>query len=528
MFGQVFWRDCELGMSFPRVFLDELKSCISLTKLVGKKVIWDDKKSNEKKGDMWASCPLTPEGGVSFHVVGEKGYYYCFDCHAKGDSISFIQHSEGLDFSKAVEFLAKEAGMEIPENVNPKSLGSNNSEQLSAVIRTAQTWFQFQLCADVGLPARDYLGRRDVTDQIVGNWELGYAPDTSGGLYDFLMEKNFDPSVIVKSGLCVSRGVDRFRDKITFPIRDNLGRIVSFGGQSIVPNVKAKYLEGSKSVLFDRCKCLFNLQAASVAVRRGEPLILVEGYLDTIKMVEAGFCGAVSSFGSAVTEEQLRLLWNIMPEPIIAFNGGQKGINAAMRLIERALPLVTLNRSLRFALLPDGYSPGSLISSNDANLMAEILNGSMSLVEFLWFFEVRGRDFDNIKDFVALDRRLRSRIKMLSSSAIRAHYSQKIKFMRKGLVEGGRREDNNLTTVRTFSENCKLDITSRYLSFIVCQCDCGHRSILSFGKNNSLLGRVNESSVHYLIDRLRCSVCCNPPSKIFDDRQNLIFSFKQN
>ncbi len=422
-------------MSLPPGFLDELRSRASLSQVVGRKVIWDARKSNQGKGDMWAPCPFHQEKSASFHVDDRKGFYYCFGCHAKGDAISFVRETENVGFMEAVEILAREAGMPMPARDPRAQEKSDRRGQLAEVMEQAVQFFRLQLRTRAASETRAYLDRRKLSDQQRERWEIGFAPEGWQGLWDHLRGKGVDDDLILAAGLAKpsdrgGRPYDTFRNRIMFPIRDARGRCIAFGGRAMDPTDKAKYLNSPETELFDKGRSLYNLGPARAAAGKGQPLIVAEGYMDVIALEAAGFQAAVAPLGTAITENQLQMLWRIAPEPIIALDGDAAGLNAAMRLIDLALPLLEAGQSLRFAIMPEKMDPDDLIRDRGTAAMQELLDQAQPMVRLLWRRETEGRSFDSPERRAMLDKSLRDKIKTIRDSSIRNHYGQEIKNLR--------------------------------------------------------------------------------------------------
>ncbi|MGA9254790.1 MAG: DNA primase [Roseobacter sp.] len=422
-------------MSLPPGFLDELRSRSSLTQVVGRKVMWDARKSNQGKGDMWAPCPFHQEKSASFHVDDRKGFYYCFGCHAKGDAISFVRETENVGFMEAVEILAREAGMPMPERDPQAQQKADRRTQLADVMEQAVKFFKLQLNTAAAAEARTYLERRGLGTSVLDRWEIGYAPDQWQALWDHLKSKDIDDDLILGAGLAKpsSKGgkpYDTFRGRIMYPIRDARGRAIAFGGRAMDPNDNAKYLNSPETELFDKGRSLYNQGPARTAAGKGKPLIVAEGYMDVIALASAGFEAAVAPLGTAITESQLQLLWRIAPEPIIALDGDQAGLRAAMRLIDLALPLLEAGQSLRFALMPAGKDPDDLLREQGAGALQKLLDEAIPMVQLLWRRETEGRVFDSPERKASLDKALREKIMLIKDPSIRSHYGQAIKDLR--------------------------------------------------------------------------------------------------
>ena len=425
-------------MSLPPGFLDELRTRTSLSQVVGRKVMWDARKSNQGKGDMWAPCPFHQEKTASFHVDDRKGFYYCFGCHAKGDAISFVRETENVSFVEAIEILARESGMQVPKRDPKAQEKADRRSELAEVMEQAVQHFRLQLKTAAAADARDYLTRRGLSEATQDRFEIGFAPDTRQGLYQHLTGKGVAPDLIIDAGLCAKPDdggapYDRFRGRIIFPIRDPRGRAIALGGRAMDPNARAKYLNSPETMLFDKGRSLYHHGPAREAAGKGQPLIVAEGYMDVIALAEAGFGATVAPLGTAITEDQLQLLWRISPEPVIALDGDVAGLRAALRLIDLALPMLEAGKSLRFALLPEGQDPDDLIKAQGRSAMQKIIDGALPMVSLLWQRETEGKVFDSPERKAALDKSLRTAIKRIPDPSVRNHYGEEIKQLRWGL-----------------------------------------------------------------------------------------------
>ncbi len=438
-------------MSLPPGFLDELRTRISLSQVVGRKVMWDMRKSNQTRGDMWAPCPFHQEKTASFHVDDRKGFYYCFGCHAKGDALTFIRETENVGFMEAVEILAREAGMQMPARDPAARQQADRRTALADVMDEAIRHYRLMLSTAAGQDARDYLARRGLDPAAQARFGIGYAPDVRQGLFQTLTAKGIAPERIVECGLCArpddgGAPYDRFRGRVIFPIRDVRGRAISLGGRAMDPNARAKYLNGPETPLFDKGRNLYNHGPAREACGKGAQLIVCEGYMDVIAMVEAGFGGAVAPLGTAITEDQLRLMWRIHDEPVIALDGDRAGMRAALRVIDLALPLLEAGKGLRFAVMPEGFDPDDLIRVQGSGAVEKVLAEARPMVNLLWQRETEGKLFDSPERRAALDKSLRAAIRRIADPSIRGHYGDEIRRLREELFgtawrgrDGGKR-----------------------------------------------------------------------------------------
>lgn len=414
-------------MSLPNGFLDELRSRICLSDVVGRKVQWDLRKSNQARGDMWAPCPFHQEKTASFHVDDNKGFYYCFGCQAKGDAIGFIKETENVNFIEAVEILASEVGLQMPE-FDPKSKEkADRNKILLEIMEQSVNFFRLTLNSNQGKHALEYLKKRGLSSDAIERFEIGFAPADQTTLTQKLIDKGYDLDAIIETGMSVksdesNRLYDRFRARIMFPIRDSRGRCIAFGGRSLDPAARAKYLNSPETPLFDKGSNLYNLVSARSAVGRGEPLIVAEGYMDVIALDSGNFNGAIAPLGTAITEKQLQLMWRISPEPIIALDGDKAGLRAAYRLIDLSLPLLRTGKALRFSIMPEGKDPDDLIRNEGASVFKNLIDEAVPMVDLIWKRETEGKSFDSPERRAGLDKSLSDVIALIKDKNLKNHY----------------------------------------------------------------------------------------------------------
>ena len=339
---------------------------------------------------------------------------------------------------EAVEILAGEAGMQMPERDPQAQEKADRRTLLAEVMEQAVQFFRLQLRTGAAAEARAYLDRRGLSVEAQELWEIGFAPDAWQAMWDHLRGKSVDEELILGAGLAKpsqkgGKPYDTFRNRIIFPIRDARGRAIAFGGRAMDPGDNAKYLNSPETELFDKGRSLFNHGRAREAAGKGQPLVVAEGYMDVIALSEAGFNATVAPLGTAVTEHQLQMLWRVADEPIIALDGDTAGLRAAMRVIDLALPLLEAGKSLRFAIMPEGMDPDDLIRASGAAAMQDRLDQAQPMVRLLWQREIEGRVFDSPERKAALDKALREKIMLIRDPSLRSHYGQEINQLRRTL-----------------------------------------------------------------------------------------------
>ncbi|HXV24818.1 MAG TPA: DNA primase [Alphaproteobacteria bacterium] len=426
-------------MSFPPSFLDELRARLTLSSIVGRRV-----RLQRRGREHLGLCPFHNEKTPSFTVNDDKAFFHCFGCGAHGDVISFVMRTEGLGFPEAVERCAQEAGLEVPATSPQERAKAERQATLHAALEAAADWFERQLQGPEGRGGLAYLRERGLSDEAIARFRLGFAPDSRGALKTALIRQGVPEPLLLEAGLLIrppednpGPTYDRFRRRIIFPIADRRGRIIAFGGR-ILGEGEPKYLNSPETPLFHKGRTLYGLaQARKPAQEKGE-VIVAEGYMDVIAMSEGGFANTVAPLGTALTEEHLRQLWRLAPEPILCFDGDAAGQRAAARAAERALPHLVPGFSLRFALLPAGLDPDDLIRSQGAQPLAEILGAAEPLVDRIWALEAASRRLDTPERRAGFRAALRARVGVISDPTVRRDYAAEMERRLEGQFGTGR------------------------------------------------------------------------------------------
>jgi DNA primase len=399
-------------LKFDERFLDELKSRLRLSDVIGRTV------KLRRQGREYAGLsPFGKEKSPSFFVNDDKGFYHDFSSGKHGDLISFLQETERLTFREAVERLAAEAGMALPAEDPRQAEVEHKRQGLLDWTELAAKWFEAQLRRPAGEAARHYLDGRALPEDQWARFRLGFAPSGRTGLKDYLIAKGAKPAELIDAGLLISpedggAPYDRFRDRIIFPITDGRGRVVSFGGRAMDPEARAKYLNGPETSLFHKGSLLYGLYEARRILHVNEKagagaLVVVEGYMDVIACQRAEIA-AVAPMGTALTEEQMAVLWRLHPEPTLCFDGDGAGRRAAFRSLDRALPLLQPGRSFKFALVTGGKDPDDVLRDQGAAALKAQLAATRPFVEVLFERERDLEPLDTPERRAGLKARLRA------------------------------------------------------------------------------------------------------------------------
>ena len=419
-------------MRFSDSFLDEIRDRVPISSVVGTRVSWDRRKTNAPRGDYWACCPFHGEKSPSFHCEDKKGRYHCFGCGVSGDHFRFLTELDGMSFPEAVERIAEMASVPMPARDPEAEKRDQQRASLTDVMELATTFFQEQLQSAAGAKARAYLRDRGLSSATQQSFRLGYASDSRNALKEFLAAKGITKAQMETCGLVIhgddiAVSFDRFRDRVMFPIPDSRGRIIAFGGRALTSDALAKYLNSPETELFHKGNVLYNYVRARKALQKDGTVIAVEGYMDVIALAQAGFENVVAPLGTALTENQLELIWRMAGEPVLCFDGDQAGLKAAWRAADMALPLIQPGRTLRFALLPEGKDPDDLVRADGPDAFRAVLAEARPLADLLWMRETSGGVFDTPERRADLEKTLRELTSRIRDESVRYHYQQEMR-----------------------------------------------------------------------------------------------------
>ncbi len=409
-------------MAYPPQFLDEIRNRVSLASVVSRHV-----KLVRRGREYVGLCPFHNEKTPSFTVVEDKAFYHCFGCGAHGDVIGFSMRVGGAGFREAVEALAKEAGLQIPDELPEDRERAARTKTLHDVCEAACKFFEAQLKEPGAQKPREYLTRRGLDQAAIARFRLGWAASARDALKRVL-GREFETNLLVEAGLLrrAENGdtFDFFRGRVIFPISDRQGRVIAFGGR-LIEDGEPKYLNSPDTPIFEKGRTLYAVHLAKAAPRSDLVPIVAEGYMDVIALHRAGFPGAVAPLGTALTETQLVELWRLGDRPVLCFDGDKAGRNAAVRALERALPLLRPENGLRFSLLPEGEDPDSLVKSHGVEALKTHLEDAVQTSEFIWRIATEEREpsfFDNPEKILRLQARIYRRIRAIADGQVQREF----------------------------------------------------------------------------------------------------------
>jgi DNA primase len=424
-------------MRFSPQFLDELRARLPVSEVVGRRV------KLRKAGREWkALSPFNKEKTPSFFVNDQKAMWFDFSSGKNGNIFDFVMLTEGVSFPEAVERLAAQAGIAVPMPSREAEAREERRRTLHDIVELAAGFFQSTLASRNGARGRGYLADRGLSSSTQIKFRLGYAPAEQYALKEHLGAAKIPVEDMVEAGLIVAGEdipvpYDRFRDRIMFPITDWRDRVIAFGGRALEKDVSAKYLNSPETPLFHKGATLYNIAAARQAAHNAAGksaqsahdnfsarVIAVEGYIDVIAMVTAGFEATVAPLGTALTADQLALMWRLNDEPILCFDGDDAGRRAAYRALDLALPLLKPGKSLKLAALPDGQDPDDLARSGGREAIEDVLGAARPLAHVLWARGSEAGPCDTPERRAALEARIGEVTNTIADEAVRRYYRQ--------------------------------------------------------------------------------------------------------
>lgn len=438
--------------------MSELRDRLTLSEIVGRRVRLT-RAGREFKG----CCPFHKEKTPSFTVNDDKQFYHCFGCGAHGDAVEFVMQQDNLSFIEAVEMLAAQAGMEVPQQTPQEVAQARNEKSLHSLMDDAANFFTHVLYeTKEGSGPLAYVRERGMSAEALTAFRIGYSPADGQTLRRYLKEKGYTDEQIVEAGVIrrSTRGGEPysfFRERLMFPVSDKRGRVVAFGGRVLPGNTAEdapKYINSSDSPFFHKGRMLYAESHARAAAADGQPIIVVEGYMDVMACWQAGFRGAVAPLGTALTEDQILVLWKLCNAPVLCFDGDNAGRRAAARACERILPLLKPDYTARFAFLPEGQDPDSLLRGQGRGALQAVLDSALPMADFIWSRHTAGQAFESPEARAGLSKGLEDEAARIADRGVQHYYRQSFRekifaaFRWKGAKAGKRKKDERKDRVR--------------------------------------------------------------------------------
>lgn len=424
-------------MSLPKAFLEELRARVPLSDVIGKRT-----KLTRAGKEFKACCPFHKEKSPSFYVNDQKGFYHCFGCGEHGDAIGFLMKHDNYAFMDAIEHLAGLAGMEVPKPSPAEQQKFMRQMSLYDLMEQTTKWYEEQLHAPQNKKILQYLLERGLSLQTIKTFRLGFSPMESD-LKPYLQKAGYRIEDMVEAGLFKMSERQKgdaypfFRGRVMFPVQDLQGRVVAFGARVMPeshggpPDKSApKYINSPETPIYHKGRMLYNLSRSRKAIGDGERVVVVEGYMDVIALAQAGFNAAVAPLGTALTETQVEEIWRTMPEdgrnPVLCFDGDAAGQRAASRALERVLPILKPDHSVKFAFLPEEHDPDSLIKADGAAAMRKVLDNAIGIFDMMWREEAEGRNFSQPEEKAGFRSGLERRARQISNMTVQEFFIHEI------------------------------------------------------------------------------------------------------
>jgi len=362
----------------PQDFIDELVQRVDIGEIIGNRI--DIKKAGK---EYKANCPFHGEKTPSFTVSPEKGFYHCFGCGAHGTALGFLMEYERLTFIEAIEELAKVVGIDVPKTKEDKIKNKRNNS-LKELLSEVSIHFTSNLSQSK--EAINYLKNRGIDGKNAKNFSLGFSNNSWSEILDKFGSSEKNKQRLLDAGLIIKKDdggfYDRFRNRIMFPIKDNRGDVLGFGGR-IIGNDDPKYLNSPETTLFKKGELLYALFESKEAINKTKSVIIVEGYTDVIALHKYGFNNALATLGTATTEFHIRKMFRTIDEITFCFDGDKAGYKAALKAMEISLPIIKTNKEVNFLILEKGQDPDEMMENNGPDAFKTALSNAYSLDQFL-------------------------------------------------------------------------------------------------------------------------------------------------
>lgn len=408
-------------------FIDELRARVSIADVVGAKV-----KLTKKGREYQGLCPFHNEKTPSFTVNESKGFYHCFGCGAHGDIIKFEMEANGLPFIDALQKLAHQAGLQMPQLSAKDKKEEDERKSLYEIMETACAFFERELRMPDGASGlRYFTEKRGLSPETLKKFRLGFAPNNNA-LMVHLKAQGIDEKDMKELGLIAipedtsRRPHDFFRNRVMIPITNKQGKIIAFGGR-VMEKIEPKYLNSPDTPIFNKRRNLYNLDKAREVAYKEKKLIICEGYMDVIALDRYGFGYAVAPLGTALTEEQIAEAWRVCPEPILCLDGDSPGVKAAMRAVDRVLPMLKAGYSLQFLFLPDNQDPDEYLQAHGHDSFAALMRKTSPLIDILWRKYTENEDSSTPEKKALIEKTLLSEVAKIGDATVRSYYAQEIR-----------------------------------------------------------------------------------------------------
>lgn len=413
-------------MSIQNNITEEIKSKILLSEVIQNYVNWDSKKSNISKGIYWACCPFHNEKTASFTVDNSKNTYHCFGCNAHGDAFKFLMDHQNIQFREALTILAGMSGVKLNQGNNYNPIEDQKRQILQTINEEASHFFRGELLKEENKQALNYLKTRGLGAEDINKFALGYARG-DGKLISHLNSIGYSNNQIQEAGLIIESDqgnfYERFRNRIMFPITNPQNKIIAFGGRDLSGNSQAKYINSPETRIFQKKNILYNFYNAKNIRNIDRKILAVEGYFDCISLSVNGFQNSVATMGTSLSQDQIKLLWQLSSIPLLCYDGDEAGSKAAERAVELIFPILKPGYSMNFVFLPKGMDPDDVIKKYGTEYVNELSNNSISLIDLFWNLHINNPDYGTPEERAHIQSHMNAMINRIENIEVRKQYS---------------------------------------------------------------------------------------------------------
>ena len=413
-------------MSIKNNITEEIKSKILLSEVIQNYVNWDSKKSNISKGIYWACCPFHNEKTASFTVDNSKNTYHCFGCNAHGDAFKFLMDHQNIQFREALTILAGMSGVKLNPSNNYNPIEDQKRQILQTINEEASNFFRGELLKQENKQALNYLETRGLGAEDINKYALGYARG-DGKLIPHLNSIGYNNNQIQEAGLIIENDqgnfYERFRNRIMFPITNPQNKIIAFGGRDLSGNSQAKYINSPETRIFQKKNILYNFYNAKNVRNTDRKILAVEGYFDCISLSVNGFPNSVATMGTSLSQDQIKLLWQLSSIPLLCYDGDEAGSKAAERVVELIFPILKPGYSMNFVFLPKGMDPDDVIKDYGTEYINELSNNSISLIDLFWNLNINDPDYGTPEERAHIQSHMNAMINRIENIEVRKQYS---------------------------------------------------------------------------------------------------------
>ncbi len=408
-------------MSFSKNDLELIKSKILLSQEIEKKT-----KVIKKGKDSWCCCPFHDEKTPSCKINDDLGSYYCFGCGAKGDIFTIYTELYNFSFPEAVKELAQRVGIRIVDNVDSNI--NKKNDKIYKILEISTKWFQDNL--KVNKDCQRYLNKRNLSDETIKFFKLGFSSSSKQTLHQFLKDQGFEDKELLESNVVKLDKNNKIRDffynRLIFPITNEYGKIVGFGGR-VLDNSNPKYINSPESDFFKKRNILYNLSNAKQTIRSKKNMLICEGYMDVISLYDKNIKTAVAPLGTSLTDSHLFLSWKYVNKPTLMFDGDTSGLKASFKSAIMSLPYLTPSKLLQFVILPNEYDPDTYINKYSINKFATYLKNPLSIVDFIFQESSKSIDLQKSDNKIIFDKYIDDLVTNIKDSKIKYFYKNEFK-----------------------------------------------------------------------------------------------------